>query len=619
MNPKSANPGPVPVDYYERKIQQIASSRQIAVKRRSILSFVRLGTMAIAIVAGYVAWHQQDAIWLVLLVAGLAAFGRALFLDTDNNARIRRLEGLDELVRYEQLALAGQAGPAGRGAQSGYAGAGQADQVGPADPAEHPYSYDLDIFGKGSVFAMLNRSQSEPGRDLLASWLMTPADRGSIRERQEAIKELAGDPDRLFDLAVIGRQRPLRNRTVQHILHWLKKEEAPFSESYWALVRWGYPVVTLGLLACYIAGLIGGNEFGFFCLLFLGISSYFSKTVIAHYVALSGIVKEVGVLSEGIGQIEERTFHAGLNKRLQGSLLHPHQASKEIKGLDGLLHRFDYRLNPYVFIPLNAFLLWDLWQMHGLNTWRQRNRERIGQWTQTLAGMEALGSMALLYFNHPDWCFPEIVEGTFEFGAQGLGHPLIPERKRVTNDFAISGTGRLELVTGSNMAGKSTWLRTVGVNMVLAMAGSPVCARSCRLSVVSVVSSMRVADNLEDSTSTFYAELKKLRSIIEKVKHHEPVFILLDEILRGTNSRDRLAGSRALIRQLIREGAVGIIATHDLELAQMEEELPGHIYNYYFDVQFFGEELGFDYTLRNGICTTKNAELLMKQIGIELA
>ncbi|MDP4247896.1 MAG: DNA mismatch repair protein MutS, partial [Bacteroidota bacterium] len=127
------------------------------------------------------------------------------------------------------------------------------------------------------------------------------------------------------------------------------------------------------------------------------------------------------------------------------------------------------------------------------------------------------------------------------------------------------------------------------------------------------------ADNLEDSTSTFYAELKKLRSIIEKVKHHEPVFILLDEILRGTNSRDRLAGSRALIRQLIREGAVGIIATHDLELAQMEEELPGHIYNYYFDVQFFGEELGFDYTLRNGICTTKNAELLMKQIGIELA
>jgi DNA mismatch repair ATPase MutS len=286
--------------------------------------------------------------------------------------------------------------------------------------------------------------------------------------------------------------------------------------------------------------------------------------------------------------------------------------------LDRLLNRFDFRLNVFIFIPLNAFLLWDLWQMHGLNQWRERNRKGVTQWMDALGTMEALGSLALLHFNRPDWCFPEIGEGSFEYAAKGLGHPLIPEGKRVANDFEARGQGQLELVTGSNMAGKSTFLRTAGVNMVLAMAGAPVCASSCRVSKASVVSSMRIADNLEDSTSTFYAELKKLRSIIDKVKRHEPVFILLDEILRGTNSRDRLTGSRALVRQLVREGAVGIIATHDLELANMAEELPGHVHNYYFDVQFHGNELDFDYTLRKGICTTKNAEVLMRQIGIEL-
>jgi DNA mismatch repair ATPase MutS len=330
---------------------------------------------------------------------------------------------------------------------------------------------------------------------------------------------------------------------------------------------------------------------------------------------LSGIVKEVSVLRESINNLEGRENKAALNKALGSDL---EGASKQIKDLDSLLGRFDYRLNPYIFIFLNAFLLWDLWQMHGLTHWKEQNRGKVAKWVHALATTEALSSLALLHFNHPEWCFPEISHQHFEFEATQLGHPLIPESKRVNNNFQTKGLGQLELVTGSNMAGKSTFLRTVGVNIVLAMAGSPVCAAKCRTSTAKVVSSMRIADNLEDSTSTFYAELKKLRSIIDMVKSKEHVFILLDEILRGTNSRDRLAGSKALVRQLIREKAVGIIATHDLELAQMEEEYPQNIHNYYFDVQFYGDQLGFDYTLRKGVCTTKNAELLMRQIGIEM-
>ncbi len=589
--------------YYTSKLAEVAERTRKAKQRRAGLAWARVATILLALGAGYMAWQHQDPVWLIVAVGGLAAFGRAIILDVNNNAGIRRLEGLEKLVRQERDFIEEQIPvPGGDVAYS----------------EAHPYAYDLDIFGKGSLFRMINRCHTEPGLELLAGWLLEPADRETILERQAAAAELGKDPDGLFDLAALCQETPLRKQTAERILRWLRKGEAPFRESYWTFVRWGYPVLTLGLLGCYIGGLVNGSVFGFCFVVFIAISSAFSKKVIEPYMILSGIVGEIGTLSEGLSMIEGRSFTTTLNQRLQRAIKEPKKASEEIKALDGILHRFDYRMNFFIFIPLNAFLLWDLWQMHGLNEWRERNREGVDRWLQTLATMEALGSLALLHFNRPEWCFPEIETTTVVFEGQGLGHPLIPEKKRVTNDFKAQGKGQLELITGSNMAGKSTFLRTVGVNMVLAMAGAPVCAKRCRLSTVLVVSSMRIADNLEDSTSTFYAELKKLRSIIDRVKRREPVFILLDEILRGTNSRDRLAGSQALVRQLVREQAVGIVATHDLELAQMESELPGHVRNYYFDVQFEGDELSFDYTLREGICTTKNAELLMKQIGIEL-
>ncbi|MBK6380704.1 MAG: hypothetical protein IPF72_13805 [Chitinophagaceae bacterium] len=199
-----------------------------------------------------------------------------------------------------------------------------------------------------------------------------------------------------------------------------------------------------------------------------------------------------------------------------------------------------------------------------------------------------------------------------------IGHPLIQADTCVNNPLKIDHNGQLMLVTGSNMAGKSTYLRSIGVNTVLAMAGAPVCARYFCLSPVQVISSMRIADNLEENTSTFYAELKKLKTIIEKVNSNEKVFILLDEILRGTNSLDRHTGSAALIKQLIKHHAACIIATHDVELAKMKNEYPENILNYHFDVQVSNEELYFDYQLKEGVCTSLNASILMKKIGIEL-
>ncbi len=612
------------VKYYIQKDATISTDLEAAKKRRNLLAWLRGGTILITLFFLFMAINRQELIWLLPMVLTLAAFGRAVILDVNNGARMKRLQGLKKLIGEERAFLEdGKPIPGNEGASPAQQGVpaqqGALGQPGTqSGPVVHPYAYDLDIFGKGSLYAMVNRAQSEPGRDVTAGWLLKPTDRTTIIQRQEAVKELAQKPGFLFDLMAIGQEQRLQFKTLRNIDRWLQDPDIPFKQSYWSFVRWAYPILTLGVLISYIAGLMTGSEFGLCFLGFIVISSAFSSRVGQHYKVLSGMVAEVSSLAESLILIEKQDLKAPLNQQLKKAISEPVKASEQIKALDRLLSRFDYRLNVFVFIPLNAFTLWDLQQMKGLNQWKERNRTGVDQWVYTLANMEALGSLALIYFNKPEWVFPEISEDYFVFEAKELGHPLIPEAKRVCNDFATRGTGQLELITGSNMAGKSTFLRTVGINIVLAMAGGPVCARNCKTAVAAIVSSMRIADNLEDSTSTFYAELKNLRSIIQKVKNGERVFILLDEILRGTNSRDRLAGSKALVKQLIRDKAVGIIATHDLELAQMEEVLPGHIRNYYFDVQFIGDELSFDYRLKNGVCTTKNAELLMKQIGIEM-
>lgn len=275
-------------------------------------------------------------------------------------------------------------------------------------------------------------------------------------------------------------------------------------------------------------------------------------------------------------------------------------------------------MNPLVFIPLNTFLFWDLQQVLILESWKKQNKEHIADWFQSLAEVESLSSLATLSFNYPGWSFPTIAIQNGTVIADSLGHPLIPKEKLVTNSFSTEEAGGLNLITGSNMAGKSTFLRSVGVNIVLAMMGSPVCAGSFTVSNMKVISSMRVNDNLEENTSTFYAELKKLKEVIEAVNRNEKVFLLLDEILRGTNSADRHTGSKALIKQLIHHNAVGLIATHDLELAKLADEFPLKLHNYHFDVQVAGDELYFDYKLKKGVCTSMNASLLMKKIGIEL-
>ena len=332
---------------------------------------------------------------------------------------------------------------------------------------------------------------------------------------------------------------------------------------------------------------------------------------------LSRIQPEMDLLHEQLSLVEKENYSSQFMQSLQQRLNPSGQdpASSSIRAFHRILKKFEYRMNWPVFLFLNSFLLWDLRQVLDLYDWKNKNQSKLQNWIAVIAEMELTISLASLVFNEPQWCMPEADEKYFHFQGTEIGHPLIPVASRITNDFSMDGAGKMAIITGSNMAGKSTFLRSLGINYVLAGIGAPVCARRMSLCDVRMISSMRVADNLAENTSTFYAELKKLQYIIEAVNRKERVFILLDEVLRGTNSTDRHMGTRALVRQLIRQNAVALIATHDTDLAHSESS-DLSVTNYHFEGKILNDELYFDYKIKKGVCESLNATTLMKKIGI---
>ena len=486
-------------------------------------------------------------------------------------------------------------------------------------PKVHEYAGDLDIFGHASLYQFVNRTTSDMGAVSLASWLLEPAEPGMIMERQQAIKELKDKMHWRQDIQAFGRETNIRQSTFDKLLQWVNEPALFLRFSHWKWLRILLPVIILAVVIAAIADLIPMNSMYAMLLIYAVIAYQVNKAVAPMHDKLSKIVDEIDALSLSIAVIEKETFTANLNDRLKHRFFSNNEAaSVKIRKLKKILDRLDIRYNIVISAPLNLLLLWNLQQALDLEKWKKEHVADVECWFDTLGDFEALNSLAAIHFNNPGWCFPALHDKHFFIEAKELGHPLIPGIKRVNNYIDIENKGKIMLVTGSNMAGKSTYLRSIGVNTVLAMAGAPVCASSFIISPVQLISSMRIADNLEESTSTFYAELKKLKAVIDKVNAGEKVFILLDEILRGTNSLDRHTGSEALIKQLIRHEAAAIIATHDLGLAEINKSYPDNILNYHFDVQVNNEELYFDYKLKPGVCTSLNASILMKKIGIEL-
>ncbi|MGC4039097.1 MAG: hypothetical protein QM764_24270 [Chitinophagaceae bacterium] len=594
-----------PVSVYQARINELEILLASLTKKRNLLGLLRFLAIIIAIASAWILWGYGHALAIISFVIFFAAFLRLVILDVKNKGSIENTKTLID-INKEEIKIAAHE------YTHRYEGAALA-------PAVHAYASDLDIFGRASLYQYLNRANAEQGQRLFGEWLLDPSPEQQIALRQEAAKALCEKIEWRQQLQAYGIKNSITIATEDKIKKWLTEENHFINNSFWKNSRYLFPSISLIALALCIAGVIPTPIYFGIAFIFFVISGIASRKINSLYLVLSKIAPEVETFSDSIKWIEYLKIKNELVNTLQQQLAASgSKASSAIKQLNKILERLDLRLNPLVFIPLNTLLFWDLQQAFALEQWKISNKENLSRWITSLAEIEALNTIATMVFNHPQWQFPTIDNERGNLSANDLGHPLIEPGKRVSSSFSTHGINQLALVTGSNMAGKSTFLRSIGVNVVLAMMGAPVCAESLTLSSMKVMSSMRIADNLEENTSTFYAELKKLKSIIEAVNRNEKIFILLDEILRGTNSLDRHTGSKALIKQLIHQKAVGIIATHDIELAKLAEEFPENIHNYHFDVQVANEELFFDYKLKSGVCQSMNASILMKKIGIEL-
>jgi DNA mismatch repair ATPase MutS len=323
---------------------------------------------------------------------------------------------------------------------------------------------------------------------------------------------------------------------------------------------------------------------------------------------------------ELMDRIIQEEFTAPFLIKLKGMLVSGGiPASRQVRNLMTIAEHSNLRYsNALIYFPLNIVFLWDLRTLRRMNRWQKRWGGSVRGWFEATGEIEALSSLAGLCHDNPHWAFPGVREDSPAFLAESLGHPLIPAAERVANDLSLACRGTVFIITGSNMSGKSTLLRTVGINLVLAYAGAPVCAHGMTCSHMRIYSKMQVHDNLEERVSTFYAELKRMKMIIDAAKSGDPLIFLLDEIFRGTNSRDRIIATRTVIRQLHKLNTIGLISTHDLELGSLEKEFPGLISNYHFDDDIKNGRIHFDFRLKPGISQTANAIALMRMIGIQV-
>ena len=479
---------------------------------------------------------------------------------------------------------------------------------------DHPYALDLDIFGKNSLFQLLNDTRTPFGEQTLARWLSEPAPAADIRFRQKAVQELRGLHDLREQLAVAGTRAVEHPTQPEPLLRWCDSPRGFLPSPWLALYSWISPafiVITLSLTAWYpIPVWPAALAFAVNMALLATLRSRINPVVDA----ISKRADELTRFSAMLRILERRSFESDslrdLGSRLRSSGA---GASVEISRLARLVSMLDARQNGVFRAFMGPALLWDIHWTAAIERWKVRVGRSARGWLDALGSFETLCCFAAHGFENPSYTTAEIDEDAMQLQAEGLGHPLLDERARVVNDLSLSGPGSVLLVTGSNMSGKSTLLRSMGVAAVLALAGAPVCASRLRIGVCDVRTSMRVSDSLRDGVSRFYAELLKIKRVVQTAQAGRPVLFLLDEILHGTNSRERHIGARSIIRTLADRGAMGAVSTHDLALADLDRVL-----NVHFEEQVVDGKMTFDYRLRDGVVRSGNALLWMRQVGLEV-
>ncbi|SFH43167.1 MutS domain V [Desulfotomaculum arcticum] len=484
---------------------------------------------------------------------------------------------------------------------------------------EHRYTSDLNIFGQGSLFQYINSATSFVGEERLAHMLCFQAGLNEIKLRQQAIKELSPRLDWRQHLQATGMLDSIRQPgNLEKLLTWA--EEKPlFMNKYISLLLF-CPVITLAVAILgyfHVTTLIPSYLWVFPLALQILIVAITAKTAHQTFSKTCNSVYEVQRCSDLLKCIEAESFDSPLLKKLKRKLVKSSDApSRQIKKLFSIVDRISMRYSS-LYPVINIAVLWDLQTLIRLEKWRSISGRSLRSWIEVIAEFESLSSLAGLAHDHPNWTVPEITESKPAFKAVAMGHPLIKNEVRVCNDVELPEPGTILLITGSNMSGKSTLLRTVGINLILAYAGAPVCAEKLSCSLMNVYTSIHINDNLEKNISTFYAELQRIKLIIDAARSGEAIICLIDEIFKGTNSKDRILGAQAVIKSLNKLAAIGLVSTHDLELSRLEKEI-SQIKNYHFTDKISGREINFDYRLKPGVSKSTNAIALMKIIGIEI-
>ncbi len=484
----------------------------------------------------------------------------------------------------------------------------------------HFFSWDLDIFGKASLFQRMNAAETYIGKEKLKASLITPQKScEAIAQRQEAIKELAGKIDWRQRFQAAGMAERDAVKAPDQLLRWSKERNA-FYRKPW--VNWPARILPVLTIVAIISAAMFPKMPYFIAVLLLLLQIFALGIRFKEMFKILNVVdtyrRDIKTYETMIGLIEQESFHSSyinaLKKRMQGK--QGETIKQQIRKLDKILDWVSFR-HAQFYILFNILTLWDYHCTIAVEQWKERYGCYLAEWIACLGEIEALSSLAVIAFEQPQWSTPKIVSEQ-KICTRQMGHPLIADEQRVCNDISFGEEENVLLITGSNMSGKSTFLRTLGINLVLAYAGAPVCAEAFECPILEIYTSMRVKDNLEQNISSFYAELLRIKTMIEAAAKGEPIFFLLDEIFKGTNSRDRHIGAKTLIRKLSGESALGLVSTHDLELSKLAEEKKTKMQNYHFQEYYKDGQIFFDYHLYPGVSTTLNAIYLMKQAGIEI-
>jgi hypothetical protein len=587
--------------FFETGLQQAVTAEAEAQKKFNILAIARLSVFAGMIILGWL-WNKTSQPWFaaaifILLVAFLILMRRQQAAKRKRDFQ-RNLQSVNE-DELERLAFRFKRADTGQQFQE----------------KDHAYASDLDIFGEYSLYKLLNRTRTAEGSRRLSNWLKNHAAPEEVSSRQVAAEDFQKHPELIQAWEATALLHEHAAAQVGAFRAWAG-EVLPANLTSTLRLRW-LPLATLAVGILVLAKVIPGYLF----LLGLGVHLIVLKRFQAEIQSITNRTTSLGqtlvAYSDLLQNAESAPYASPWWQQRKASI---HGSSLALSKAGSLFEKLDYRNNPFFSLSVGIPTLWDVHCLAGLESWKKANHTKLADWLDVLADTEAMNSLAGHAFANQDYVFPKVLSQNETFiEANIMGHPLIPSEKRISNSFAMHGTGHTILVTGSNMSGKSTFLRTIGLNMVLAQMGAVVSAASFTCSPMRVFSSMRTQDSLEESTSSFYAELKRLRKLLELADEHSdaPVFYLLDEILKGTNSSDRHRGAEALIRQLHSKNASGLVSTHDLELGEWGAT-ETYVHNFHFRSDVEDGKLHFDYRLHEGICRSFNASELMRMMGIDI-